>query len=129
MLCACCSGLPYSNCCEPFLSGRVNAPTALQLMRSRYTAFTLANVDYLMRTHDIKTRPVKDRENIERWARSVVWVGLTILGTEAGAASDNAGYVEFKAAFLENGKPGQIHERSFFHRENGKWFYVSGAHY
>ena len=94
-------------------------------MRSRYTAFTLANVDYLMRSHSAKTRPVKERKNIERWAKSVNWLGLSILKTEAGEACNEAGYVEFKATFIENGKPGQIHENSHFMRENGKWVYVS----
>ncbi|MBW8333803.1 MAG: hypothetical protein K0M40_17400 [Prolixibacteraceae bacterium] len=97
-------------------------------MRSRYVAFTLANVDYLMRSHSSKTRPVKDRKNIEKWAKSVTWMGLAILETEAGEASDEIGYVEFKATYLENGKLQQIHEKSLFHRENGKWVYVSGLH-
>lgn len=128
-LCPCYSGLAYTDCCEPILSGRKDASTAQQLMRSRYTAFTQANVDYLLRSHAVKTRPVKDRKNIERWAKSVIWMGLSILQTEAGEATDETGYVEFKATFLENGQPGQIHERSLFNRENGKWVYVSGVHF
>ena len=128
-LCPCCSELAYTDCCEPILSGRKDASTAQQLMRSRYTAFTQANVDYLLRSHAVKTRPVKDRKNIERWAKSVIWMGLSILQTEAGEATDETGYVEFKATFLENAQPEQIHERSLFNRENGKWVYVSGVHF
>jgi SEC-C motif-containing protein len=128
-LCPCGSGLTYADCCEPILTSKRDAITALELMRSRYTAFTQANIDYLMRSHAAKTRPVKDRKNIERWAKSVVWMGLTILSTEAGEASDESGYVEFKALYLENGKPGQIHEKSLFRRENLKWVYVSGVHF
>lgn len=128
-LCPCSSGQPYTDCCEPIISGKRNAETALQLMRSRYTAFTLVNVDYLLLSHAAKTRPVKDRKNIERWAKSVTWIGLSILQTEAGEINDETGYVEFKAIFLENGQPGQIHERSLFHRENGRWVYVSGVHF
>jgi len=97
-------------------------------MRSRYVAFTLANVDYLMHSHSIKTRPIKERKSIEKWARSVNWMGLTIIQTQAGEASDEIGYVEFKALYLENEKPQQIHEKSLFQRENGKWVYVSGVH-
>ena len=127
-LCPCGSGQTYTDCCEPIISGKRNAETALQLMRSRYTAFSKANVDYLLRSHASQTRPVKDRKNIERWAKSVVWMGLSIISTESGEANDETGYVEFKATFLEKGKPDQIHERSLFHRENGKWVYVSGMH-
>ena len=128
-LCPCGTGNSYSACCEPIISGKKDAETAQELMRSRYTAFTLANVDYLMRSHSAKTRPVKERKNIERWAKSVNWLGLSILKTEAGEACNEAGYVEFKATFIENGKPGQIHENSHFMRENGKWVYVSGVHF
>lgn len=127
--CPCGSGQPYANCCEPIISGKKDATTALELMRSRYTAFTLADGDYLLRSHAAKTRPVKDRKNIERWAKSVTWIGLSILSTQAGEPNDETGYVEFKATFVENGQPGQIHEKSLFHRENGKWVYVSGVHF
>lgn len=128
-LCPCGSGQTFVNCCEPILTGKRDALTAQKLMHSRYTAFTLADVDYLLRSHAAKTRPVKDRKNIERWAKSVVWMGLSILNTEFGEAHDETGYVEFKATFLENGQPGQIHEKSFFQRENGQWVYVSGVHF
>ena len=127
-LCPCGSGLTYADCCEPIISEKKEAITAQQLMRSRYTAFTKANVDYLMRSHSAKTRPVKDRKSIEKWAKSVNWMGLTIIQTQAGEASDEVGYVEFKALYLENGQPQQIHEKSLFQRENGKWVYVSGVH-
>ena len=127
--CPCGTGLSYSACCEPIISGRINAVTALELMRSRYTAFTQANVDYLMRSHSVKTRPIKERKSIEKWAKSVSWIGLTIIQTQAGEASDEVGFVEFKALYLENGKPQQIHEKSLFQRENGKWVYVSGVNF
>lgn len=127
-LCPCGSGLSFADCCESIISGRKDAITAQQLMRSRYTAFTKANVDYLMCSHSAKTRPIKERKSIEKWAKSVVWMGLTILDTQDGEANDEIGYVEFKALYLENGKPQQIHEKSLFRRENGKWVYVSGVH-
>lgn len=126
--CPCGSGLLFVNCCEPIISGKKDAVTAQELMRSRYTAFTQANVDYLMRSHSAKTRPIKERKSIEKWAKSVTWMGLTIIQTQAGDTKDEVGYVEFKALYLENGRPQQIHEKSLFWRENGKWVYVSGVH-
>lgn len=98
-------------------------------MRSRYVAFTRANVDHLMRSHSPQTRPIKDRKSIEKWAKSVTWIGLTILQTQAGGADDELGYVEFKATYMEDGKFQQIHEKSLFQRENHKWVYVSGVHF
>jgi len=55
-------------------------------------------------------------------------MGLTIVQTQAGEASDEIGYVEFKALYLENRKPEQIYEKSLFKREKGKWVYVSEVH-
>ena len=127
-LCPCGSGIAYSACCEPIISGKKDAVIAQELMRSRYTAFTQANVDYLMRSHSAKTRPINERKSIEKWAKSVSWMGLKIINTQAGEAKDESGHVEFKALYLENGKPQQIHEKSLFQRENGKWVYVSGVH-
>lgn len=127
-LCPCDSGRTYITCCEPIITGKNEAVTAQELMRSRYVAFTKANADYLMRSHSVQTRPVKERKNIEKWAKSVTWMGLTILNFQAGEANDEQGYVEFKALYLENGKLQQIHEKSLFQREKQKWVYVSGVH-
>ncbi|RKD89990.1 YchJ family protein [Mangrovibacterium diazotrophicum] len=128
-LCPCGSQKEAEQCCLPIIYGKRDAETALQLMRSRYTAFTRADGAYLMRSHHSATRPVKDRKNIENWARSVEWMGLVILGTKAGEAPDNTGYVEFRALYLEQGVLHEIHEKSLFKRENGKWVYHSGEHF
>ncbi len=105
------------------------ATTCLALMRSRYVAFTQAKVDYLMLTHHSSTRPTKDRKAIKKWAKSVQWMGLVIVGTQAGQAQDEEGYVEFKALYIEDGEMQQIHENSLFKKENQKWVYVSGQHF
>lgn len=97
-------------------------------MRSRYTAFTLADGAYLMKSHHSETRPVKERKSIEAWARSVQWMGLVMMGTSAGEARDANGTVEFRALYFEGGVVQQIHEKSLFKRENGRWVYHSGNH-
>lgn len=127
--CPCGSSLPYQECCELILTGRREADTCHQLMRSRYVAFTMANIDFLMKSHHSSTRPVKERKQIKKWAESVQWMGLTVLNTKDGEASDQTGYVEFRALYLENGIVHQIHENSFFKRENNHWVYVSGIHF
>lgn len=127
--CPCGSNKLANEYCVPIILGIKAATTAEELMRSRYVAYTSANVDYLMRSHHSTTRPTKDRKSIERWAKSVQWMGLVILSTEAGLENDQRGMVEFRALYLENGELQQIHEKSLFEREKGKWVYVSGVHY
>ena len=128
-LCPCGSQLTYDACCGPVIEGRMPAATAQALMRSRYVAFTLADVDYLMRSWHSRYRPVRDRKRIQAWAKSVKWMGLQIIATQAGGETDTSGMVEFRAMYLEGGQPGQIHERSIFEKEKGAWVYVKGEHF
>jgi SEC-C motif-containing protein len=111
------------------ICGKREAATCQELMRSRYVAYTLANVDHLMRSHHSKTRPAKERKQIKQWAESVKWMGLVIINTEGGELTDDTGYVEFRALYMENGQMRQIHEKSLFGRENQRWVYVSGEHF
>ena len=55
-LCPCCSSKNYGDCCNLFLGSSTSAPTAEQLMRSRYTAFVLEKALYLVETHHPQSR-------------------------------------------------------------------------
>ena len=128
-LCPCGSNRDFNDCCELIISAKRDATTCQELMRSRYVAFTTANIDYLMRSHHSETRPVKELQQIKKWAQSVQWMGLVILNTQGGKVEDSMGYVEFQALYLEDGQMQQIHEKSLFKRESQRWVYVSGVHY
>jgi SEC-C motif-containing protein len=129
MTCHCQSQKPFSLCCEPILSGATPALTAEQLMRSRYTAFVVANVDYLEMTQHVSTRiDTAEKESTLNWTQSVQWMGLNIVSTKAGGVADNEGWVEFQASYIDDGEPECIHENSYFVKEGGKWFYQSGTH-
>ena len=127
--CPCDSGLTYSACCEPIISGRKDAINAQELMQSRYTAFNLANVDYLMRSHSVKTRPVKERKNIERWAKSVVWIGINNSEyTKTERPRMKQAMWSLRRFTSKTGSRNKFMKNHSFHRENGKWVYVSGIH-
>ena len=117
--------LDYTSCCGRYISGREEVPTAEALMRSRYTAYVRAEVDWVFDTHDPRTRDVT-KEAIREWSERAKWQGLSVLSTEAGSAEDREGVVTFEARFLDGGL--QFHrERSTFRRHEGKWVYVSGV--
>lgn len=121
--CPCQSGQPYAQCCEPFHLGRVDAPTPETLMRSRYSAFALANVDYIQKTMQGQVAESFDKADCLQFASSVTWLGLTILSTQTLSAI--RGLVEFDARFATaDGTPQSIHERSVFQKIKGKWYYV-----
>ncbi|GAA4295535.1 YchJ family protein [Aestuariibaculum suncheonense] len=124
MNCYCGNNKPYSECCEVFHKNGGKTETAEQLMRSRYSAFVLANGDYLMLSHHSSTRPVKKKKAIVNWAKSVQWIKLEVQKTSKGTATDNDGTVTFNAYFYENGKLDVIYEKSAFVKENNIWKYL-----
>jgi SEC-C motif-containing protein len=124
--CPCGSGSPEAACCGPILAG-APAPTAVALMRSRYTAYVRGAIDYLVATHDAATRGAIDLEGVTRWSRETQWLGLEIATTERGGVDDDAGIVEFIASGVTRGTPFRQHERSRFRRADGAWVYVDGV--
>lgn len=121
MRCPCTSGDAFDTCCEPILAGRAAAPTAVRLMRSRFTAFTTGDAAHLLRSWHPSTRPGElELDDETRWMR------LDILETAAGGPFDTDGIVAFEAFFRQDGAPGSMRERSRFVRENRTWLYVDG---
>jgi SEC-C motif domain protein len=112
--------------CQPFLRGEKLPSTAAELMASRYVAYATCQIDYLIDTHDPKTRGDTDRKATEDWARRSSWRGLEILRTEAGGPDDDRGQVEFIARYAMDGMEHTHHERSEFRRIDGRWFFISG---
>ena len=131
--CPCGSTAPYSSCCEPYITEKAIAPTAEALMRSRYTAYVVGNIEYLLASHHASKRAANARNQLKETIANTQWLGLTVLETEAGKPDDTNGVVEFVARYQPNGSKGkkgaeQIHERSKFLKRKGRWFYLDGTH-
>ena len=109
-LCPCGSAKPLNDCCGRYHAGEP-APTAEALMRSRYSAYVLKLSGYLRETWHPSTRP----PGLDVSEDEVVWQRLQVIAS-------GAGWVEF-AAFYAGG---QLHERSRFVQEDGRWFYLDG---
>ncbi|BCA94802.1 preprotein translocase SecA [Legionella antarctica] len=123
--CPCGSEKSYEQCCKPFIEKKEMPQTPEQLMRSRYTAYSLAKIDYIKNT--MKGRPLInfDESEVKKWALSVTWAGLKVL--QLYMETPEKGFVEFKALFRENNQLKHIHEISEFHQEDNQWFYVDGS--
>ncbi|KGM08796.1 YchJ family protein [Cellulomonas bogoriensis] len=117
--CPCLSGDTYDVCCARFHSGATQAPTAEQLMRSRYAAFAVGDPGYLTRTWHPSTRP----EDLEL-DDDVRWTRLDVLSAVAGGPFDAHGVVEFVAHYRQGTNRGRMHEVSTFTRDDGRWLYV-----
>ena len=120
MRCPCGSGETLDNCCGPLHSGAKRAATAEQLMRSRFAAFAVGDVDYLLSTWHRQTRP----DDLEL-DPDVTWTRLEVVASRAGGILDQAGTVEFRAFYRNAGSREVMHEVSEFVRVDGAWVYVS----
>lgn len=125
-LCPCGSEKDYAECCEPYIRMEVPVPTAEALMRSRYSAYTLVEMDYLFETTHPSQREDYDAEGAKQWAESSEWLGFEILGREKGEENDSEGVIEFAAHFAQNGTRYTHHERSIFRKDEGKWYFFDG---
>ena len=124
--CPCGRNKTYVDCCKKAHNNIESVKTAEDLMRSRYSAFVLANIDYLMLSWSSKTcnTSAKAKKELKEWTTSVTWVKLNVINSNDGQEHHNTGTVEFKAFFYENGHLECIQENSFFERQNKHWVYV-----
>ena len=125
--CPCGSDTPYSDCCQPIITGAMPAETAEQLMRARYSAYVVADTDFIFASTHPEHRKDYDHQGTKEWAESADWEGLEIVATDKGGAEDSSGEVEFVARFREKGALREHHELARFTRENGTWFFTEGA--
>lgn len=95
--------------------------TALDLMRSRYSAYVVGDGDHLRTSWHPDTRP--DEIELDP---AIEWLGLLIIDTVDGGPLDAEGKVTFRARFRRDGQPGDQAERSLFVRHDGAWVYHSG---
>lgn len=124
--CPCGSALDYSVCCGPYLSATHFPQYPTQLMRSRYCAFVLKNVDYLINTWHPTVQAASLRAEIAAGFAGTEWRGLTIVNAEPGATAQE-GFVTFVARYQDDDKCGAIIERSRFLKENARWYYIDGT--
>lgn len=123
-LCPCQSQKRYKSCCGPYHAGTA-APTAEALMRSRYAAYALGLVEYVIDTTD--PAGSKYKKPRDAWARELIaWCESTqFLGLEILSASQNT--VTFKVNLVQKGKPSPYIERSVFTQPHGRWLYFDGV--
>jgi len=95
-------------------------------MRSRYAAYVLGLVDYLVATTHPSKRYKDLATSFQRTFESIQWMGLEVCGTSQGGAGEKTGKVEFKASYVQNGKHSVHHEHSRFKRHADAWHYLDG---
>jgi SEC-C motif-containing protein len=130
-----CGGGAFDTCCGPYLSGGAIPPTAEQLMRSRYTAYTRGDEAYLRATWHPSTLPagpIVDPDAKCQWLGLEVKSALRLRQRKASLSEmPDSDTVEFVARYKIAGRAHRLHEVSRFVREHGagaaRWFYLDGS--
>ncbi len=101
------------------------AATAEELMCSRYSAFAIGAIDWIIDSHHPETVGEVDRDEVEQWATGSEWLGLKIRSTEDGGTDDDEGVVTFRARYKVQSQQVDHVERAHFRRDNGAWRFHS----
>lgn len=115
--CPCKSQKSYDECCKAFHTKQKLPQTPLELMRSRYSAYVLGLIDYIIETDTYSTQ--KDYTDIETFSKGVEWIGLEVVCSDEET-------VTFKAYYNIGDKTQMLNEKSFFVKEEGIWKYDKG---
>ncbi|MDO5543399.1 MAG: YchJ family protein [Acinetobacter sp.] len=122
LACPCGQG-DYQHCCQPLHVGQAHAETASQLMRSRYSAFALQQIDYIVQTTALGQQASLDVDAIADWSKSNQWLKLEVLKSNEKLEKNHA-QVEFKAHY-HDAKQAQIHhETSHFVQHQARWYFL-----
>jgi SEC-C motif-containing protein len=126
MICPCGSQKIYPDCCGLYILEKNTAPTAEALMRSRYSAYALGNLEYIRDTMLPPAANGFNLKNAKERAKHIQWTRLEVLKSWQDDKHKDKAYVEFIAYYMSNDMHSNLHEISEFHFVENKWFYVDG---
>lgn len=122
-LCPCQSGKSYIDCCQPFHLQQALPDTAEKLMRSRYSAYVLLKIPYIVETTLPAQQPLLDQAAMQEWGETTQWTGLEIIEHRPFISKIHS-LVEFKAFFQTETGIEAHHERSLFVLIHNRWYFV-----
>jgi SEC-C motif domain protein len=125
--CYCGATLDYSQCCQPFHDGAHLPASAEALMRSRYSAFVVENIQYIKDTMTGEMLDGFSYDDTLAYAKSVDWQRLKVLAAADEDPTATSAWVEFEVYYRLNGLDKCLYEYSLFQRTDERWFYVDSV--
>lgn len=117
-----CGGGQYEVCCQPFHDFVSLPERADKLMRSRFSAFFLKNVEYVIATTVPAQQALLDKSALQAWADGMNWTHLEVMSHNK--VGKRHAQVRFRAYF-DNGQGEQIHdELSAFVKIEERWYFL-----
>lgn len=93
-------------------------------MRSRYSAYALGLVDYLLATTLPSQQAGLDRAAISAWSLQSTWLGLEVESAEVLGGQAEHAFVTFAARWRDNSGEHSHRERSAFVQHDGRWYFI-----
>lgn len=121
--CPCGSGSLLDTCCGRYHAG-TPAPSAEQLMRSRYSAYVLGLIDYLHATTLPAQQASLDLQAMREWSAASTWLGLQVEHSQVLRGQPEHALVSFTARWHDQAGEHAQHERSAFVQHAGKWYFI-----
>ena len=127
-ICPCDSTKKYKKCCKPFHDKITFPKTALELMKSRFSAFAVLIADYIIfTTHENNSDYISDlkswNQDIMNFSKNTRFERLEILDFIKGEVES---FVTFKATLFQDNTDISFIEKSRFLKVEEKWLYVDG---
>ena len=127
-LCPCGSLKKYKKCCKIFHDDIKKPSNALELMKSRFSAFAFCKSGYIIKTThqkncDFLLNTSSWIADIEQFCKNTSFENLEILDS---IDAEFESFVTFKATLFQNKKDISFIEKSRFLKESNIWLYVDG---
>ena len=118
----------YKKCCKPFHDKITFPKTALELMKSRFSAFAVLIADYIIfTTHENNSDYISDlkswNQDIMNFSKNTRFERLEILDFIEGEVES---FVTFKATLFQDNTDISFIEKSRFLKVEDKWLYIDG---
>lgn len=123
LVCYCGKAESYAACCGLCIDQHRVALSPEALMRSRYSAYAQAKIDYIAATMCGPAAEHFEPVSAKEWAESCQWLRLEVLKARYDRQDSNRAMVEFKAYYRQQDIEHCLHEKSVFIRQQGRWFY------
>lgn len=121
-LCPCGSAQSLTHCCGRYHAGA--APDSAEaLMRSRYSAYALGLVDYLVRSTLPAQQAGLDHDAIRAWSLGSTWLSLEVEEAQLVEGEPQHAYVTFTAHWRDESGAHSHRERSAFVRSD-RWYFI-----
>ena len=126
--CPCGSDIKYKKCCALFHKGKL-PETALELMKSRYSAYVVKDVKYIINTTDVNNPDFTPEtqqwaSDIEEFCNNSEFKSLKVLEFIDG---DYIAYVKFYVNLYIQNQDQSFTEKSEFVKVDNKWLYKNAT--